>query len=1133
VAGTAWQEARNGARRVRADLFPNAAPDALLPADDLLRAALRAAGLRCTYLPPADPLLSGAHAVLDTEAASVWLRADAPPEDRRVYIAHELAHLHQHEGGDLCACDAADLEAGDDPRTSTVGYGPRQRRETEANVWAREFLLPTPLAHRLFHEEHLDAVTIAARVGVAVSVVYAQLAEVLAFSPPAPSGGALPAGANVPLDRVIGLVGGADKPNTKSSGTLVPAHSAPPEGGRGGEKANDFPLDLSQRAAAHAQSGPLLVGAGPGTGKTRTLTARVLFLTGELGVAPENLLALTFSRKAAEEMRERIGAAAPEVAQRAAITTFHAFGFDLLRRHGKAAGLPPNPVLLDRADACALLEKRAASLGLTVLRYLHDPAYPLPDALAMIGRAKEDLVTPEEFARRAEAAGDAKLEDVARVYAAYEELLREKGALDFSDLVCRALRLLINNDDVRAAERAQWRHILVDEYQDINRAGALLVRALAGGDGTGLWAVGDLRQAIYRFRGASPANVTRFQTDFPQGKRTELTVNYRSRPALVRLFGQTSGEGDATWQPSRVAEDPSLDATITLAVADDDAAQADGIVRHIRAFEAAGHRLGQQAVLCRTRGQARALRAHLTERGVPLAPGPDENNLLAGPDVKALLALLSRACEPNGPARHRWPELPEGVGVAVAGDAYSFCAEALWGHAGLARTLTDPAAVSQLLALARSFRDRAPVLLDEDEDPHRAFLRHLRRMARMGAALGSRPEPTDAPDAVHVLTVHASKGLEFPVVFVPNLSAGKFPPRGAPSLLPPLPAGEESDTDPTDAEETRLFFVALTRARDHLVLSRAEKYGRFSAKPSPLLPCLDGAASVRVERWEPFAPPAPSGGALRVGASVPLDPASGFSAEPKSQNTRSNGTLVPADSAPPGGGRGGAIPARDADLYLRCPRRYFYERVAELRDSERMPYAAFKRAVAGALEEADPAAALDGVWDEKGPDPTHPHAPLYREAAEEIVGRAKAGPVGEARFARAKADAPVLEVVLPSGVVTVQADAVEAGGAVLECRTFRRPPAEGEESAPGGDRWLSLLQEAAKTAGPGGTAAQVRMRFLQDGQVLPVADRPRQRANHLAAYEGALRGIQLNVFPPEPGDDGDCPSCPYFFICPD
>lgn len=1072
-----WQQARASARTLRAALLEGEL-EREIPADQILRKALAAAGLRCYPRRPNDPLLSGAHAVLDAEARAVWVRSDAPPAEGRVYIAHELGHFHLHESGGEdagCLCDEHDLA--EDNTIQSVGYGPRQRRETEANVWAREFLLPVPLVRRLFYEEGREARQIADHLVLPLPVVLAQLSE--ALSP---------------------------------SSALFPGNDA--------TEKQSWPLDPSQEAAARAERGPLLVGAGPGTGKTRTLTARVLYLTREQGVKPENILALTFSRKAAEEMRERIAAQAPEVARRAAISTFHAYGLDLLRRHGRAAGLPPNPILLDSVDACALLERRASSLGLSALRYLHDPAFPLPEILRAIGRAKEELVTPEAFAQRAEETDDDKLRDVARVYSAYEALLREKGALDFPDLVCRALRLLQENEAVRWAEQSQWKHILVDEYQDVNRAGALLVQALAGETAEGLWAVGDLRQAIYRFRGASPANVARFSEDFPGGRRLDLAVNYRSRPKLVSLFGAACGEGSAAWQSSRSGAE---DTTISLVVAPTDTAQADGIATRMRAFVEAGYRFDDMVALCRTRSQARALRAQLTARGIPIAPGPDENNLLGRRDIRDLLTLLARVAEPGGPARYRLPDPPSDL-LYVGGDALDLWTEALWGSAGWARRITDGEAVQRLLALAQTFRERAAFVLEEEDDPRRAFLAHIRRMARMGASFGEvgGGETNVETDALRVLTVHASKGLEFPVVFVPNLSAGKFPSRPAPSLLPELSYGEGPATDVSASdqemdEEARLFFVALSRARDHLILSRAEKYNNRSAAPSPLLACLETAAEVRQERWEEgerVVPPLVS--------------------SPPSREEREEAEVLAVREA------------WEAELYLRCPRRYFYERVAEVSPGDRTAYSAFKRAVEMALEEENPRAALETNWVAYGPEPSHPHASLYREAAEQTVARAATpgrnmpSPPRDVPLRRLKgpvapssqpASHSGLSLPLENGVVMVRADATDEEGRRMECQTFRKPPQSGDAEASTTMR-LSLLYEAAARANPGAEVS-VHLRYLQTGDTFPVADKPKQREKHLAAYDRALKGIRLKVYDPAPTDAGDCPTCPYFFICPD
>ncbi len=880
-----------------------------------------------------------------------------------------------------------------------------------------------------------------------------------------------------------------------------------------------YSLDNSQRAAAYAERGPLLVGAGPGTGKTRTLTARVFHLVRERGERPESLLALTFSRRAAEEMRERIAAEEPEIARRAFISTFHAYGHDLLRRYWQEAGLPPRPLLLDRTDAFALLERRVGTLGLNTLRYLHDPTFPLPDILSAITRAKEDLIAPDEFAARAAACGDERLKEVAAVYRVYEDLLREAGAVDFADLVARPVRLLQNNPRLLHAERARWRHLLIDEYQDVNRAGALLVRLLAGDDGAGLWAVGDLRQAIYAFRGASPANVSAFETDYPTGRRTELAVNYRSRPNLVTLFGATQQQ-----QHSRGSEDAPLwhasrdgEAAAVLAVAADDDAQAMGIARRMRRFTDEGYSWGQQVVLCRTRAQAAAMQEALRARDVPVQ-SQQEGGLLACPDIKTLLILLSRAFEPHGPARHSLPDLPEEL--SGTDNVVAFLAQALFGPYGLARRMENGAAVARLLALAQAFQERASILIGGEETQGRAFLRHIRRMARLGGVPFEEDSACES-DAVRVLTVHASKGLEFPVVFVPNLSQGKFPARGRPSLLSPLPRSEgETETDDGE-EETRLFFVALTRARDHLILSRAERYNGRSAAASPLLTCLDGAVGLQREVWD-AAPPAPS----RAAASEPPSERGGAGSVSPSPQAGERG---PGGEGRGRGGQPAPLEARDAELYLRCPRRFFYERVLALPHAETHPYSGFQKAVRHALraagEGANPAAAFQAYWPQVGPDPAHPHEEIYRLAAEEILTSLPPETVPPQHPATA---VETLTVALEQGTLSVRPD-VSHDSARLECHTFRKPPKEDKVEVSGRH---SLLREAAEQAGAPSGQVILHLRYVTAGQTLPVPDKPAQRKKHLAKYNEALRGIRLQVFSAAPDDADDCPACPYFFLCP-
>jgi hypothetical protein len=252
---------------------------------------------------------------------------------------------------------------------------------------------------------------------------------------------------------------------------------------------------------------------------------------------------------------------------------------------------------------------------------------------------------------------------------------------------------------------------------------------------------------------------------------------------------------------------------------------------------------------------------------------------------------------------------------------------------------------------------------------------------------------------------------------------------------------------------------------------------------------------------------------------------------------------------------GVTVEAWEAELYLRCPRRYHYDRVLSLPAAAgAAPYVAFKRMVQRALRHAaatpgtppSPKAAaevLAAAWAEVGPDPAHPHTPLYRDVAEEIVTRCWGVRDGEDASAPATrppedAGAPAsFHVVLPNGTVCVRADGRDEAGA-WERRTFRKPPKDEDDapaaapSAPPEPR-LSLLQEAVlRQTGAGAGRPVVRLRFLRTGMVLPLADKPKQRAKHLAEYDRALQGIRLRVFPAAPADPDDCPTCPYFFICP-
>ena len=291
--------------------------------------------------------------------------------------------------------------------------------------------------------------------------------------------------------------------------------------------------------------------AGPGTGKTSTLVGRVAYLVREHDVAPEHILALTFSNKAAREMRDRLAAllAAPlwddadlprELAPRAAptVATIHAFCGDLLRRYAPLVGLRPDFRLITGTEGYLLLRALIADLNLDQYQSLAEPGYFFPTLLSTISRAKDELAGPEEYTQAAaelaasagtleEEATAARAGEVALVYAHYQAALARRGDLDFGDVVRLAVKLLREQPEVLAAVRARHSQILVDEFQDVNRAMGVLLRTLAGEDGP-LWAVGDADQAIYRFRGASPANLARFATEYREARIHTLRRNYRS-----------------------------------------------------------------------------------------------------------------------------------------------------------------------------------------------------------------------------------------------------------------------------------------------------------------------------------------------------------------------------------------------------------------------------------------------------------------------------------------------------------------------------------------------------------------------------------------------------------------------------
>jgi DNA helicase-2/ATP-dependent DNA helicase PcrA len=555
-------------------------------------------------------------------------------------------------------------------------------------------------------------------------------------------------------------------------------------------------LDPEQRVAAGAGEGPLLVVAGPGTGKTRTLTHRLAYLVAERGLAAERCLAITFTRRACAELQERLDALVPGDARRMVVTTFHGLGLRILREQHEAVGLGPGFRVADDTERLELLgellgcpEREARRLLPELVRRKRARAARWPDL-------------------------DAEPSEVAGPLARYEAAMRKLDLVDLDDLLALPVTLLAGDPALAARYRERFGFVAVDEYQDVDELQYRLLRLLTTPDAN-LCVIGDPDQAIYGFRGADVGFFLRFAEDFPAASTVRLTRNYRSSPAIVA--GALQAIAPSTLVAGReltavaAPDAPEAPARITIHQAASDLAEAEFVVQTIdrllggasflsldsgRADGGAEHGLSfaDVAVLYRTDAQAGPLAEALGRAGMPFQKR-SHDRLLDRPAVRGLVRALRASA---GPAGDR--SLTARLAAAASAGPAEGTAEAL-----------------ELLApLAERCRD------DLDR-----FLAEL--------ALGDEVDTWDPrADRVSLLTLHAAKGLEFPVVFLVGCEDG---------LLPLRFGARPSPTE--TAEERRLFFVGMTRARSHLFLSHARRRAWRGtvreAEPSPFLADLEAA----------------------------------------------------------------------------------------------------------------------------------------------------------------------------------------------------------------------------------------------------------------------------------------------------
>ncbi len=1085
-------------------------------ATEVLQAALDDAEIRVLEVPADYPLLGGGVGALQRKRRRIFVSKMLDPESRVFVQAHELGHwaiespadpvLVSHTIDTSTAEQATPLGAG-----RVEGYSAQELRERYANVFAREFLLPTELARQLFVEGEMPAFEIARQLGVAPGLVYQQLQYALLV--PAP----IPALAQEPL----------------------PA------------------LDGSQRIAAHHQGGPALVEAGPGTGKTRTLIGRIEWLL-EGGVDPRSILALTFSNKAAREIQERVARTIP-AANELWAGTFHAFGLELLRKHAARARLNEPVRIVDPADALERLETLLPSLELHYYLRLNDPLALIQPVLGAISRAKDELCTPEQYAilaeqmrtkAKTEEAREAasKAAEVARVFARYEAMLQELGAVDFGDLIWRAIRLLEDNDDLLAMIRAQFPHVLVDEYQDVNRASSRLLKLLAG-DGCRLWVVGDVRQAIYRFRGASPGNMRLFATDFPAATVLPLECNYRSGQQIVDTYTTFARSvDDPIWRAAgKLASKRGSGHRPKLIIAPNLDSEVAAIAQTIAAHRTEGIAYREQAIIVRTHTHAERVALRLQALGVPSMYLGD---IFERDEVRNLLAVVSFVAEPGRGALLRlavtqsyhmsladtraFLDLTRAAGCSplegLANDEI-LAASSAPARATLERLRDDLAGlpfqstvaqvlnhmlferralIDELLQVEGSVGEQRRLAIfqllqfaAEHFDPRKGnpkknLLRWIRRLEQFGEerALRELPAAAASIDAVRLMTVHASKGLEFPVVYVPYLATSHFPQPNRYRPCPPPDGMLRAEDIDDQFEEESLFYVALSRARDYLYLSRSDLLGRRNANESRFLPAI--AANVtRVL--------APTLDRVLASDDLPARPELKLTPE--------------------------IYELRELDQYEHCPRKYAYARSLGLRaGNDDDGYVRFHRAVYAVMSWALQERAnrdvplteywlkLDEIWAAQGPG-DHPFAPVYKDFALRMLTKV------EEHLRTPGATSQDVDLHVGGVQVRVRLEQAEPGGGglVRRYKTGRRPK-EVKAELPDALRLLAGRQ----LYGPG---ARFQIHFLTSDDTVELDFKGKQLDTKVAKVREIVTAIAAGQFPITTDVD-QCPRCPFFFLCP-
>ena len=608
-------------------------------------------------------------------------------------------------------------------------------------------------------------------------------------------------------------------------------------------------LNEAQRTAVVANDGPLLILAGAGSGKTKTLTHRIGYLIGEQNVWPNQILAVTFTNKAAREMRERLAALLGQPNSRGFMPwmgTFHGICVRLLRQDGTAIGIAANFVIYDEDDRQGLI-KQAMKLESITDRQIKPRAVS-----SAISAAKNDMIDPDTYEQTANYPFQ---KSVAKLYRAYERLRKEAGALDFDDLLLEVVRLFREQPDIRDKWRQQFRHILIDEYQDTNAAQYAIVKSLVGPE-RNICVVGDDWQSIYSWRGADFRNILNFERDFPGALVVKLEQNYRSTGAILEaannvITKNTERTDKKLWTSEGQGEPVQIHELY------DEAEEAQLVASRISAQTALGARRPDEfAVLYRTNAQSYTLERALLQARVPY-------QIVGGvrfydrKEIKDVIAYLRVIYQPNDrmsfsrianiPARglgasslERFMSWQSGSGLSIIEalqrvmEIDGLTPRAKKSFASLGELLAsfdplhdEPSGIIESLLQKSGYltylRDGTPQAEDREENvsslvsdakTFASLPDFLAEVALMTSADESKSEPS-----VTLMTLHAAKGLEFPVVFMVGMEEGIFP------------HSRIHENGPSELEEERrLCYVGMTRARQELHLSFAASRLQFGQR---------------------------------------------------------------------------------------------------------------------------------------------------------------------------------------------------------------------------------------------------------------------------------------------------------------